>query len=158
MAGYQRIEIIGNLTRDLELKYIPSGTALAKVGIAVNDKTKRNGEYVDDVTFFNLVFWGKRAETACKYLHKGSWLFVTGKIKFSEYEKKDGTRVKTHEVSVGEFVFGPRQGGYEAPVTESLPERQVNEGSDPGTPEGFGQPASANPVEEPLPQFDEEVP
>ena len=73
MASYNRVILVGNLTRDPELRYIQSGTAVTDVGLAVNDRRKTaTGEWVDEVTFVDMTVWGRQAETVSEYLTKGS--------------------------------------------------------------------------------------
>ena len=73
MASYNRVILMGNLTRDPELRYIPSGTAVTDIGLAVNDRRKNaNGEWVEETTFVDVTLWGRTAEVAGEYLTKGS--------------------------------------------------------------------------------------
>ena len=81
MASYNRVILLGNLTRDPELRYIPSGMAVSDVGLAVNDRRKNaNGEWVDEVTFVDVTLWGRTAEVASEYLTKGSPVFIEGRL------------------------------------------------------------------------------
>ena len=71
MAGFNRVILVGNLTRDIELKYTPGGTGVTDIGMAVNDRRKNgNGEWVDEVTFVDVTLWGRTAEVASEYLSK----------------------------------------------------------------------------------------
>ena len=73
MASYNRVVLMGNLTRDVELKYIQSGKAVTDVGLAVNDRRKtQSGEWVEETTFVDVTLWGRTAEVAGEYLSKGS--------------------------------------------------------------------------------------
>ena len=71
MASYNRVILMGNLTRDIEIKYLPSGMAVAEVGLAVNDRRKdsKTGQWVDETTFVDLTMWGRTAETAVEAQH-----------------------------------------------------------------------------------------
>ncbi len=70
MASYNRVVLVGNLTRDPELRYIPSGTAVTDIGLTVNDRRKTaNGEWVDETTFIDITLWGRQAEIASEYLN-----------------------------------------------------------------------------------------
>lgn len=91
MASFNRVTLLGNLTRDPELKYIPSGTAVAEVGLAVNERVKKGNEWVDEVHYFDVVLWGKTAEAAANYLNKGSQMLVDGRLRFEQWEK-DGKK------------------------------------------------------------------
>ena len=79
MASYNRVILIGNVTRDPELRYIPSGTAVTDLGLAVNDRRKgANGEWVEETTFVDVTLWGRTAEVASEYLNKGSSVMIEG--------------------------------------------------------------------------------
>ena len=97
MASANRVTLIGNLTRDVELKYLQSGMAVANVGMAMNDRRKQGDEWVDDTVFVDVAIWGKTAEVASQYLSKGSPLYVEGRLKLDSWEK-DG--VKHSKLSV----------------------------------------------------------
>jgi single-strand DNA-binding protein len=92
MASYNRVILMGNLTRDVQLRYTPGGTPVTEVGLAVNDRRKnQNGEWVDETTFVDVTFWGRTAEVAAEYLSKGSPVFVEGRLKLDTWEK-DGQK------------------------------------------------------------------
>lgn len=92
MASYNRVILMGNLTRDIQLRHTPGGTPVTEVGLAVNDRRKnQSGEWVDETTFVDVTFWGKTAEVAAEYLSKGSPVFVEGRLKLDTWEK-DGQK------------------------------------------------------------------
>ena len=92
MASFNRVILLGNLTRDVEVRYLQSGTAVADVGMAVNDRRKgQNGEWIDETTFVDVTLWGRTAEVAGEYLSKGSPLLVEGRLKYDTWEK-DGQK------------------------------------------------------------------
>jgi single-strand DNA-binding protein len=91
MASFNRVILVGNLTRDPELRYIPSGTAVSDIGLAVNDRVKRGDQWVDDVCFVDVTMWGRTAEIANEYLSKGSPILVEGRLKLHTWEK-DGQK------------------------------------------------------------------
>ncbi len=92
MASFNRVILVGNLTRDPELRYIPSGTAVTDVGLAVNDRRKNaQGEWVEDTTFVDVTLWGRTAEVASEYLNKGSPVLIEGRLKLDTWEK-DGKK------------------------------------------------------------------
>jgi len=113
MASLNKVFLIGNLTRDPEKRYTPSGMAVADVGIAVNRRYKAsNGEMKDEVCFVTVTLWGKTAENVVEYKRKGDALFVEGRLKLDQWEK-EGQKFSKLTV-VGESVqFLPRgqQGG-----------------------------------------------
>ena len=127
MANLNRVFLIGNLTRDPELRYIPNGTAVTNLGLAVNRRYKdANGNLQEEVCYVTVVFWGRQAETANQYLKKGSPIFVEGRLIYRTWEK-DGQKRSTLEVR-GErmqFLGGKREG--EPSVAE--PEEDAAEGA-----------------------------
>ena len=103
MGSFNRCILMGNLTRDVELKYIPSGTAVAQVGLAVNDRRKNAaGEWVQETTFVDVTLWGRVAEVANEYLSKGSSVLIEGRLKLDTWEK-DGKKNSKLKV-VGESM------------------------------------------------------
>lgn len=94
MASLNKVFLIGNLTRDPELRYTAGGTPVGDLGIAVSQKfvSKATGEQRNDVVFANVTVWGKQAEACGEYLTKGSSLFVEGRLQFDSWEGKDGQK------------------------------------------------------------------
>lgn len=88
MASYNRVVLVGNLTRDPELRYIPSGTAVSDIGLAVNDRVKKGDQWVDETTFVDITLWGRTAEIANEYLSKGSPVLIEGRLKLDRWEKE----------------------------------------------------------------------
>ena len=112
MASYNRVILVGNLTRDPELRYIPSGTAVADIGLAINDKRKNaSGEFVEEVTFVDVTLWGRTAEVASEYLSKGSSVLIEGRLKFDQWEKDGQKRSKLKVVADRMQLLGGRSGG-----------------------------------------------
>ena len=91
MANYNRVFLMGNLTRDPEIRYTPSGMAVASFGLAINHrwKDKTSGEMREEVTFVDIDAWGRNAELAGQYLAKGRPLFVEGRLKLDSWEDKN---------------------------------------------------------------------
>ena len=111
MATLNRVFLIGNLTRDPELRYIPSGTAVVSFGLAVNTPLIRPGaEAKEDVCFVRVVVWGKQAESCKQYLTKGRAVFVEGRLIYRSWEQDGKTRsaleVRADRV---QFLGGPRR-------------------------------------------------
>ena len=112
MASYNRVILVGNLTRDVELRYIPSGTAVTDIGLAVNDRVKKNDQWVDETTFVDVTLWGRTAEVANEYLSKGSPILVEGRLKLESWENNDGQkRSKLKVVADRMQMLGGRGGG-----------------------------------------------
>jgi len=103
MASHNRVILMGNLTRDVEVRHTPQGTPVTDLGIAVNDKRKNaSGEWVDEVTFVDITLWGRQAEVAGQYCKKGSPIFVEGRLKLDTWEA-DGQKKSKLKV-VGERI------------------------------------------------------
>ena len=112
MASYNRVVLVGNLTRDPELRYIPSGTAVSEVGLAVNDRVKRDGQWVEETTFVDVTLWARTAEIANEYLSKGSSVLIEGRLKLVSWENNEGQkRSKLRVVGERLVMLGGRSGG-----------------------------------------------
>ena len=118
MASYNKVMLIGNLTRDPEVRYTPKGSAVCDIGLAVNRVySSESGEKVEEVTFVDVVLWGKTAELAGKYLHKGRPVFIEGRLQMDSWEDKQTGQKRTRMRVVGEqmqFLGSP--GGDRAPA------------------------------------------
>lgn len=92
MASFNRVILLGNVTRDLEIKYLQSGMAVTEVGLAVNDRRKdQSGNWIEETTFVDVTLWGRTAEIAGEYLSKGSPVLIEGRLKLDTWEK-DGKK------------------------------------------------------------------
>lgn len=112
MASYNRVILLGNITRDIEVKYLPSGMAVAEIGLAVNDRRKnQSGEWVDETTFVDVTLWGRTAEIAGEYLGKGSPVLIEGRLKLDQWETDGQKRSKLRVVCDRMQMVGPRGGG-----------------------------------------------
>jgi len=105
-ASVNRVFLMGNLTRDPELRYIPSGTAVTNFDIAVNRVyTAQSGEKKEETSFVRIVVWAKRAEVCAEYLAKGSPVFVEGRLRSRSWETQDGQKRSTIEVIANNVQF-----------------------------------------------------
>src|SRR5262245_56451806 len=112
MASFNRVILLGNLTRDVEVRYLQSGTAVADVGLAVNDRRKgQNGEWIEETTFVDVTLWGRTAEVAGEYLGKGSPILIEGRLKYDTWEKDGHKRSKQRGGSVARQMVGAKGGG-----------------------------------------------
>ena len=112
MASFNRVILLGNLTRDVEVRYLQSGTAVADVGLAVNDRRKgQNGEWIEETTFVDVTLWGRTAEVAGEYLSKGSPILVEGRLKYDTWEKDGQKRSKLSVVCERMQMVGSKGGG-----------------------------------------------
>src|SRR5437899_3745681 len=117
MASLNKVFLIGNLTKPPELRYTPSGTAVADLRLAVNrNYTTQGGEKREEVCFLTVVVWGKQAESCGEYLDKGSQILVEGRLQTREWEAKDGGKRTVIEV-VAERVQLMGRGRAPAPAS-----------------------------------------
>lgn len=113
MASYNRVILVGNLTRDPELRYTSGGTAVTDIGLAVNDRRKTaSGEWQDETTFVDVTLWARQAEVANEYLSKGAPVLIEGRLKLDTWETKEGQkRSKLHVVGERMQMLSGRTGG-----------------------------------------------
>lgn len=144
MASYNKVILMGNLTRDPEMRVTTSEMAIAQIGLAVNRQYKtRDGEKREEVTFIDVDAFGKDAELISRYLKKGDPLMLEGRLKLNQWEDKDGNKQSKLRVVLERFQFvgGSRSdgesSGYEAP-----PARQSASPAAPAAPSGNRAPAA----------------
>ena len=106
---FNKVILIGNLTRDPELRYTPQGTSVCSFGLAVNRKYKQAEEMKEEVTFINIVVFGKQADTSGQYLSKGSAVLIEGRLQERRWETEDGQKRSKHEVVAQNVRFLPRK-------------------------------------------------
>ncbi len=111
MASYNLVVLLGNLTRDVELKYTQNQMAIAKLGLAVNDRVKKNNEWVDEPTFVDVTLFGRTAEIANQYLSKGSSVLIEGRLKYETWETDGQKRSKLSVIGDRMQMIGSRPGG-----------------------------------------------
>ena len=106
MASFNKVLLMGNLTKDPELRYTPQGAAVANLRMAVNRRYRdKNQELKEDVCFITAVVWNKQAETCNQYLHKGSSLFVEGRLQSRSWEDNTGAKRSVIEVRAERVQF-----------------------------------------------------
>ncbi|HOU36015.1 MAG TPA: single-stranded DNA-binding protein [Candidatus Omnitrophota bacterium] len=129
MASYNKVILVGNLTRDPELRYTPSGTAVANLRLAVNRKFRDKAQQLKDETcFINVVVWSKQAETCNQYLHKGSSLLVEGRLQSRAWEDtQTGKQRSVIEVLAERVQFLGAPGGRQTAsvAQETAPEPET---------------------------------
>ena len=117
MANLNKVLLIGNLTRDPELRYTTGGVAVANLRIAVNHRYKdRSGELKEDTCFITVTAWDKQAETCNQYLSKGRLIFVEGRLQSRSWETTDGQKRSTIDVRAERIQFLDSKGGGGAPA------------------------------------------
>ncbi|MBI5097835.1 MAG: single-stranded DNA-binding protein [Nitrospirae bacterium] len=128
---FNKVILIGNLTRDPELRYTPQGTSVCNFGIAVNRRYKQGDEVKDEVTFINVVVFGKQADTCGQYLNKGSAVLIEGRLQERRWETEEGQKRSRHEVVAQNVRFLSKKqgaadleasGGVEAPPPDETTE------------------------------------
>ena len=108
MASFNKVMLMGNLTRDPELRFTAKGSAVASFGLAVNRKFKQGDEWVDEVCFVDITVWGKQGENCAEYLSKGRPAFIEGYLKFSTWESDGQKRNKLEVVASTVQFLGSR--------------------------------------------------
>ena len=103
MASENSVTLVGNITRDPELRYTTGGRGVASFGLAVNRRYQVNGEWQEQVSFFNVVAWADLGENAAASLHKGNRVIVTGRLEQRSYETRDGEKRNVTEVIADEL-------------------------------------------------------
>ena len=110
MASFNKVILVGNLTRDVDLKYTGGGTPVTEIGLAVNDRVKKNNEWVDETTFVDVTLWGRTAEIAGEYLSKGSPVLIEGRLKLDQCESEGQKRSKLRVTCERMQMLGGRGG------------------------------------------------
>jgi single-strand DNA-binding protein len=126
MVSFNKVILLGNLTRDPEVRYTPNGTAVANFAIAVNRRYKQGDETKDEVSYIDIVVFGKTAENCGQYLNKGDAILVDGRLQQRRWETEDGQKRSKVEVVAQTVNFMPKRSG-QAPRTgdsqaEPMPE------------------------------------
>ena len=113
MANFNKVLLVGNLTRDPELKHTPSNQAVVAIGLAVNRQfTTKEGEKREETTFVDCEAWGRQAEVMAQYLSKGRPVLIEGRLKLDQWQDKDGNNRSKLKVVVENFQFlGSRSEG-----------------------------------------------
>ncbi len=120
MAGFNKVILLGNLTRNPELRYTPNGTPVASFGLAVSRRFKQGDELKEEVCFIDIVVFGKQAEHCGQYLSKGHGVIVEGRLQQRRWETEDGQKRSKHEVVAQSVTFLPkRQDGASGAVEVS---------------------------------------
>ncbi len=115
MANLNKVQLIGNLTRDPDLRHTPKGTAVAELGIAINRVwNNEQGQKQEETTFVDVTFWGRQAELAQQYLTKGRSIYIEGRLQLDTWDDKETGKKRSKLRVVGEtmqFLGGPNNGG-----------------------------------------------
>jgi single-strand DNA-binding protein len=143
MASENSVTLVGNVTKDPELRYTTGGRGVASFGLAVNRRYQVNGEWQEQVSFFNIVAWGDLGENAAASLNKGNRVIVTGRLEQRSYETREGEKRSVTEVIADEL--GPSLRWAQAQI-----ERISRDAADGGSGGGGGGGASAGRAPDPV--------
>lgn len=130
MASFNKVILMGNLTKDPEIRYTPSGTPVATFGLAVNRRYKQGEELKEEVCYIDIVVFGKQAEHCGQYLSKGHGVIVDGRLQQRRWETDDGQKRSKHEIVAQTINFLPKrpdqggQGAKGAPAPEAVPSEE----------------------------------
>jgi single-strand DNA-binding protein len=145
MADINHVVLVGRLTRNAELKYTNNGSAVSKFSIAINQRRKKDDQWVDEAHFFDIVLWGKTAESLNQYLVKGKQVGIEGQLRQDRWEQQDGqSRSKVEIVATNVMLLGSGSGGRQGQGTPA----ETGGGSRPE------QPESAPPAD----NFEDDIP
>lgn len=124
---YNKVIMIGNLTRDIELKYLPSGSAIANGAIATSHRYKmQNGEQKEEVCFLDFSIFGKGGEIFNQYVRKGSKVMLEGRLIFQQWKAQDGTNRSRHALNVSDFKFLDNKSDSQGGMDNSYSQPQQN--------------------------------
>ena len=116
MAGFNKVILLGHLTRNPELRYTPNGTPIASFGLGVNRKRRQGNDMKEEVCFIDIVVFGTQAEHCAQYLTKGNGVIVDGRLLQRRWETEDGHKRSKHEVMAQTVRFLPKGGHATAQV------------------------------------------
>jgi len=137
MASFNKVILLGNLTRDPEVRYTPKGSAVCDLGIAVNRVyTTDSGEKREEVTYVDVVLWSRLAEIAGEYLKKGRPIFIEGRLQLDTWDDKQSGQKRSKLRVIGETMqlLGSRPGGGAVPAEAGDEDRQARSGGKPSAP------------------------
>lgn len=150
MASYSRVVLLGNTTRETELKYTQSGMAVVEIGLAMNEKRKNAaGEWIDEAVFVDVTFWGKTAEVCGEHVQKGQQILVEGRLKLDTWQDRNtGEKRSKLKVTGDKLVFvGSKRDGGSAPPAD--PGYQPSAASPNPPAAQYDEPPRATPAGEP---------
>lgn len=117
MVSYNRITVVGNLVRDPELRYIPSGTPVCTFALAINRRFKQGEEWKESTCFIDVEAWGRLAETSGEYLKKGKSVLIEGRLEQDRWEGQDGAKRSKHKIvaNLVQFLTSRGEGQSDGP-------------------------------------------
>jgi len=120
MVSFNKVIVMGNLTRDPEIRYNPNGTPVANLSMAVNRRYKQGEEFKDEVSYFDVVVFGRQAENCSQYLNKGAGVLVDGRLQQRRWETDDGQKRSKVEIVAQNIQFMPKKGQAGAAGEEDI--------------------------------------
>ncbi len=155
MASLNKVILLGNLTRDPELRYTPNGTPVSNFGMAINRRYRQGDEWRDEVCYVDIVTFGRQAETVGEYLSKGNLAMIEGRLQWRSWETEDGQKRSKHEVVANNVQFMPRtqgdgSGGSGAPGGERAGSTYA-----PPSRDTYAPPRDMMPPDMPMPEDDD---
>lgn len=135
MTSFNKVILMGNLTRDPEMRYTPNGTAVTTLGLAINRRYRQGEEQREEVCYVDVVVFGRQAENCSQFLTKGAGVIVDGRLTYRRWESEDGMKRSKHEVVAQDVRFMPRRdavggpGGPAGPGETGQPQRAAAAGS-----------------------------
>lgn len=129
MASVNLVSILGNMTRDVELRYLQSGTAVTEIGLALNHRYKKDNEWFDKPVFVDVTLWGRTAEIASEYLGKGSQVHIQGRLDFDQWNDKESGKKRSRLKIVCDKLTmvgskGDSKGGNRSEYSEPMKPKQ----------------------------------
>ncbi|MGO9309203.1 MAG: single-stranded DNA-binding protein [Spirochaetia bacterium] len=134
MADINRVVLVGRLTRNAELKYTNNGSAVSKFGLAINQRRKKDDQWVEEAHFFDIVLWGKTAESLNQYLVKGKQVGIEGQLRQNRWEQDGQARSKVEIFATNVMLLGSGSGGRQgqgAPADPGASRSEPAEGAPP---------------------------
>jgi len=158
MSSFNSVILLGNLTRAPELRYTPSGTAVATFGLAVNRRYRQGEEQREEVCFVDIVTFGRQAETVSEYLSKGNLAMIEGRLQWRSWETPDGQKRSKHEVIANNVQFMPRSSGGQGVEAYQTPRQGAPSRSDFQPPSSSTMGGGGDFDDEPPPFDDRNIP
>ena len=144
---FNKIILVGNLTRDIEVKYTQGGMAIAKTAIATSRKFKSNtGEQKEEVCFVDITFFGRSAEVANQYLRKGSKILVEGRLQFEQWTDQNGQKRSKHGVTVETMQMLGAKGDTTMSESPQQPQQEPNAYVQQTQPQTYATPSTPNAI------------
>lgn len=125
MTSFNKVILMGNLTKDPEIRYTPGGTAVTSFRMAINHRFKQGEEFREDVCFVDIVVFGKQAENCSQYLNKGNGVIIEGRLQERRWQTEDGQKRSKHEVVAQSVRFLPKRQETTGEKVTPLPEEDI---------------------------------